>query len=123
MMTLRETNRDAFYGLLSQNIEAFLPIIYTPTVGDACLQWSTLLRRPTGLYISSQDKVCSQLHGLLVTCWALSLGITQLAGWLAGWPLVVMTIVLTISTPELSMSLRCASTVGFKVPPFIFDTS
>lgn len=59
VMTLRETNRDAFYGLLSQNIEAFLPIIYTPTVGDACLKWSTLIKRPTGLYISAQDKVCN----------------------------------------------------------------
>ena len=56
-MTLRETNRDAFFGLLGQNVEATLPLIYTPTVGEACQTWSTLLRRPTGLYVSAQDKV------------------------------------------------------------------
>lgn len=30
-MTLKETNRDAFYGLLVQNVETYLPIVYTPT--------------------------------------------------------------------------------------------
>jgi malic enzyme len=55
-MTLRETNRDAFFGLLQQKLEALLPVIYTPTVAEACQRWSTLLHRPTGLYISTQDK-------------------------------------------------------------------
>ena len=31
LMTLKETNRDAFYGLLVQNVETYLPIVYTPT--------------------------------------------------------------------------------------------
>ncbi len=31
-----------------------LPIVYTPTVGDACLDWGTLLPRPTGLYLSAR---------------------------------------------------------------------
>ena len=55
-MTLRETSRDAFFGLLLQRLEAVLPIIYTPTVAEACQRWSTLLHRPTGLYVSTQDK-------------------------------------------------------------------
>ena len=55
-MTLREINRDAFFGLLQQKLEALLPVIYTPTVAEACQRWSTLLHRPTGLYISTQDK-------------------------------------------------------------------
>ena len=55
-MTLRETSRDAFFGLLLQRLETVLPIIYTPTVAEACQRWSTLLHRPTGLYVSTQDK-------------------------------------------------------------------
>ena len=31
LMTLKETNQDCFYGLLLQNIDALLPIVYTPT--------------------------------------------------------------------------------------------
>lgn len=31
LMTLKETNRDCFFGLLLQNVEALLPIVYTPT--------------------------------------------------------------------------------------------
>ena len=56
LMTLRETSRDAFFGLLLQRLETVLPLIYTPTVAEACQRWSTLLHRPTGLYVSTQDK-------------------------------------------------------------------
>lgn len=54
---LREQNQDAFFGLLSQNLTKLLPVIYTPTVGDACKQWSTLMQRPQGLYVCIKDKV------------------------------------------------------------------
>ena len=54
---LREQNQDAFFGLLSQNLNKLLPVIYTPTVGDACKQWSTLMQRPQGLYVCIKDKV------------------------------------------------------------------
>ncbi|DBB07785.1 TPA: hypothetical protein ACH3X3_009203 [Trebouxia sp. C0006] len=53
---LREQNQDAFFGLLSQNLNKLLPVIYTPTVGDACKQWSTLMQRPQGLYVCIKDK-------------------------------------------------------------------
>ncbi|CAK0735604.1 hypothetical protein CVIRNUC_000608 [Coccomyxa viridis] len=55
VMGLRESSWDIFYGLLSQNIKEFLPIIYTPTVGEACQKWSSLLQRPLGLYLSLND--------------------------------------------------------------------
>eukprot|EP00798_Chlamydomonas_sp_ICE-L_P026406 gene26406-17504_t len=38
----------------ARHTKEFLPVIYTPTVGEACLTWGTLLPRPTGLYISLQ---------------------------------------------------------------------
>ncbi|KAK9823686.1 hypothetical protein WJX72_004630 [[Myrmecia] bisecta] len=63
LMTLKETSQDVFYALLAQNLTAFLPLIYTPTVGDACLQWSILLRRPVGMYVSIHDM--GNLHQLM----------------------------------------------------------
>lgn len=56
-MALRESNEAAFFGLLAQDITGLLPLVYTPTVGEACQNWSKLLPRPTGLYISIHDKV------------------------------------------------------------------
>lgn len=38
-----------------QDVEKLLPIVYTPTVADACLIWGTLIPRPSGLYISATD--------------------------------------------------------------------
>jgi hypothetical protein len=57
LMLLRETSQDCFFGLVQQHLAAVLPLIYTPTVGDACRQWSSLLRRPQGVYISINDLV------------------------------------------------------------------
>jgi malate dehydrogenase (oxaloacetate-decarboxylating)(NADP+) len=56
LVTLKETNQEAFYALLQSDIEQLLPLVYTPTIGDACLQWGTLMPRPTGLYISLRDR-------------------------------------------------------------------
>ena len=45
-----------FYKLLSSDPARFLPFVYTPTVGDACLQFSHIMRRPKGLYVSINRK-------------------------------------------------------------------
>ncbi len=58
LMSLRETNEAAFFGLMAQDVTGLLPLVYTPTVGVACQNWSRLLPRPTGLYISRNDQVC-----------------------------------------------------------------
>jgi len=53
---LKHANEDLFYRLCLANMQEFTPIIYTPTVGDACLQYSHNFRRPEGLHISIKDK-------------------------------------------------------------------
>ncbi len=49
---LQDTNETLFYALLSRNIEELLPIVYTPTVGAGCRQFSRLFRKPRGLFLS-----------------------------------------------------------------------
>ncbi|KAF8504797.1 malic enzyme [Russula emetica] len=53
---LKHTNEDLFYRLCLTNMLEFTPIIYTPTVGDACLLHSHIFRHPEGLYISIKDR-------------------------------------------------------------------
>ncbi|KAK7026865.1 hypothetical protein VNI00_015407 [Paramarasmius palmivorus] len=53
---LKEQDPAMFYRLCMKHMAEITPLIYTPTVGDACQQWSHIWRRPEGLYVSIKDK-------------------------------------------------------------------
>lgn len=53
---LKNSEEDIFYKLCLEHMDEITPLIYTPTVGDACLQFSHIYRRPEGLFISIKDK-------------------------------------------------------------------
>ncbi|GAB7323301.1 hypothetical protein MBLNU13_g05775t1 [Cladosporium sp. NU13] len=48
LSVLRNTNVHLFYRLLSNNVKELTPLIYTPTVGEACQRWSELYTQPEG---------------------------------------------------------------------------
>jgi malate dehydrogenase (oxaloacetate-decarboxylating) len=60
---LHDNNETLFFALLEQNIEDLLPLVYTPTVGAGCQQFSQLFRKPRGLFLSLPHK--RRLHQIL----------------------------------------------------------
>ncbi len=56
LMALQDQNETLFYHTVLQQLKDLMPIIYTPTVGEAALQYGAIIRRPRGLYVTTNDR-------------------------------------------------------------------
>lgn len=56
LRNIQDTNETLFYRLVREHISVMMPTIYTPTVGQACEEFSNIYRRARGLFISYPDK-------------------------------------------------------------------
>lgn len=55
LMSLLDRSEVLFYKLLHEHLEEMVPIVYTPTVGQACLEMSHIMRRYRGIYITPDN--------------------------------------------------------------------
>lgn len=54
--SLHATDEDLYFKLLIEHIDDFMPVVYTPTVGEVCQKFSHIYRYPRGAFISINDK-------------------------------------------------------------------
>lgn len=64
LRNIQDTNETLFYRLVQNHISEMMPIIYTPTVGAACENFSNIYRRGRGLFISypNRDRIDDLLN-------------------------------------------------------------
>ena len=56
LSALQERNERLFYQLIIENIQEIMPLIYTPTVGQACKEFANIFRQEKGFYITTSDR-------------------------------------------------------------------
>lgn len=64
LRNIQDTNETAYFRLVTDHLTEIMPLIYTPTVGLACQQFSKIYRRKRGLFISypDQDRIDDMLQ-------------------------------------------------------------
>jgi malate dehydrogenase (oxaloacetate-decarboxylating)(NADP+) len=50
LMNLLDRNEKLFYKVLGDNVEEIMPLVYTPTVGEACIKYGFILNQPKQVY-------------------------------------------------------------------------
>ena len=63
LCALQDRNERLFYKTVISHIEEVMPLLYTPTVGQACKEFSHIFRRATGFYITPDDR--GQIRSML----------------------------------------------------------
>lgn len=120
LRAIQDCNEILFYALLSRYIEELMPLIYTPTVGEACQQFSRIFEHPRGIFISFpdrdhineilQDSYLDDTEVIIVSDGERILGLGDLGACGMGIPI-----------GKLSVYTACAGIPPYKTLPIILD--
>lgn len=64
--SIRVADENLFFKLLIEHTDRFMPIVYTPTVGEVCQKFSHIYRFPRGLFVSYEDR--GRVDELIANC-------------------------------------------------------
>ncbi|WP_136068982.1 NAD-dependent malic enzyme [Modicisalibacter radicis] len=56
LRSIQDDNETLFFRLLEEHLEEMMPIIYTPTVGEACEEFSNIYRNHRGIFVAYPDR-------------------------------------------------------------------
>lgn len=56
LASLHDRNETLFFRFVLENLEEAVPVIYTPTVAEACRHWSQIFRQSRGIYVTPDDR-------------------------------------------------------------------